>query len=29
MKGLAGTGWALLRMLEPERFPSVLTLNAG
>jgi type 2 lantibiotic biosynthesis protein LanM len=28
MRGLAGTGWALLRELEPGRFPSVLTLEA-
>jgi type 2 lantibiotic biosynthesis protein LanM len=27
MKGLAGTGWALLRMLDPARFPSALTLE--
>ncbi len=28
MRGLAGTGWALLRMLDPLRFPSALTLEA-
>ncbi len=27
MRGLAGTGYALLRMLDPDRFPSVLTLE--
>ncbi|MFI4934448.1 MAG: type 2 lanthipeptide synthetase LanM [Caulobacterales bacterium] len=29
MKGLAGTGWSLLRMLAPATFPSVLTLEAA
>ncbi len=27
MKGLAGTGYALLRLLEPDRVPSVLTFD--
>ena len=29
MMGLAGAGWSLLRMLEPSRFPSALTLGAA
>lgn len=29
MRGLAGTGYALLRRLDPDRFVSVLTLEAG
>ncbi|HXQ15254.1 MAG TPA: lanthionine synthetase LanC family protein, partial [Caulobacteraceae bacterium] len=29
MMGLAGTGWSLLRVLDPARFPSVLTLGAA
>ena len=29
MRGLAGTGYALLRRLDPARFVSVLTLEAG
>jgi lantibiotic modifying enzyme len=29
MKGMAGTGYALLRLLEPRTVPSVLTLESG
>jgi lantibiotic modifying enzyme len=29
MKGLAGTGYALLRLAAPREVPSVLTLDAG
>ena len=29
MRGLAGTGYALLRRLDPKRLPSVLTLEPG